>query len=48
MDYTLTPLGWTFMLVSLSCVYCLAAWCYRRVLTAPAEPAKPVEDFHSA
>ena len=45
---SLTPLGWTFMIVSLTFVVGLTAWCYMRVLTAPAEAPKQTKDFHSA
>lgn len=31
------PLGWTFMLVSVSAVVILTAWCFYKVLTAPPE-----------
>lgn len=48
MDYTINPLGWTFMILSLVFVVGLTAWCYKRVLSAPSEPAKPSKDFHSA
>lgn len=33
----LTPAGWAMMLVSLSFVWGLAIWCFRRVLTAPPD-----------
>lgn len=44
----MTALAWIFMLTSVSFVTVLMFWCFRRVLTAPVEPAKQVEDFHSA
>lgn len=31
----MTTGGWIFMCSSLTFVWVLAAWCYRRVLTAP-------------
>jgi hypothetical protein len=31
------PLGWIFMLVSVSTVVTLTAWCFYKVLTAPPE-----------
>jgi hypothetical protein len=36
------------MVLSLTFVIGLVSWCYYRVLTAPTEPPKQVEDFHSA
>ena len=45
---SLTIAGWIFMLVSVSFVVILTFYCFYRVLTAPTEPAKQVEDFHSA
>jgi len=33
----MTTLGLLFMIGSLTFVWGLAAWCYRKVLTAPAE-----------
>jgi hypothetical protein len=44
----MTVLGWIFMLSSLSFVWGLALWCFKRVLSAPQEPAKEFEEFHSA
>lgn len=32
----MTPLGWTFMIVSNSCVWGLVGWCFYKVLTTPA------------
>lgn len=29
--------GWALMIVSLAFVWTLVAWCFRRVLTAPAD-----------
>jgi hypothetical protein len=40
--------GWLFMVVSVAFVWGLTFWCFRRVLSAPAEPAKQVKEFHSA
>jgi len=31
----MTTLAWTIMLVSVTCVVSLVAWCYYKVLTAP-------------
>jgi hypothetical protein len=46
----MTTVGWIFMLVSLSFVWGLIAWCYSRILRLPPEmeTAKPARDFHSA
>ena len=44
----MTALAWIFMLLSVSFVTVLMLWCFKRVLGAPDEPAKEVEDFHSA
>jgi hypothetical protein len=44
----MTPLGWIFMIVSVSFVWTLAIWCFYRVLSAPRPPAEEVQDFHSA
>jgi hypothetical protein len=33
----MTLLGAIFMAVSLACVWGLAFWCFRKVLTAPAD-----------
>jgi hypothetical protein len=44
----MTALAWIFMLASVSFVAVLMLWCFKRVLGAPTEPAKEVEDFHSA
>lgn len=44
----MTTAGFVSMILSLVFVVGLTSWCYYRVLTAPAEPPKPVEDFHSA
>lgn len=37
----MTPLGWVFLICSLSFVWGLMFWCYHRVLTAPGEIEKP-------
>jgi hypothetical protein len=44
----MTFLGWLFLAVSLAFVWGLTLWCYYKVLTAPTEPSKGVEEFHSA
>lgn len=45
----MTPLGWTFMLLSLTFVWALVGWCYYKILSQPAEKvAQPAKDFHSA
>ena len=44
----MTTAGFVSMILSLVFVVGLVSWCYYRVLTAPSEPPKPVEDFHSA
>jgi hypothetical protein len=48
----MTPAGWIFLVVSLTFVWGLAIWCFRKVLTAPPdveeEIAKDLEPFHSA
>jgi hypothetical protein len=44
----LTTLGWIFMLVSTFSVATLTFYCFKRVLTAPAEPAEEVQHFRSA
>ena len=48
----MTPLGWIFLLLSLSLVWGLVIYCFHKVLTAP-EPvveqiAEDLEEFHSA
>lgn len=40
--------GVVFMSLSLLFVWGLTFWCFKRVLTAPEEPAKEFEEFHSA
>ena len=44
----MTTAGIVFMTLSLIFVWGLAFWCFRKVLAAPVEPPKQVEDFHSA
>jgi hypothetical protein len=44
----MTTAGLISMLLSLVFVVGLVAWCYHRVLTAPAEPPEQTKDFHSA
>lgn len=33
----MTPLGWIFMICSLTFVWGLVAWCFHKVLTAPEQ-----------
>ena len=35
--------GWIFMIVSITFVVVLTAWCYYRVLTTPGESTEPPE-----
>jgi hypothetical protein len=46
------PLGWIFLVTSLTFVWGLAIWCFKKVLTAPApveqEIADDLEKFRSA
>lgn len=44
----MTALGWIFMLVSVTSVWGLAAYCFYRVLTAPEPPAEEPQHFRSA
>lgn len=44
----MTTAGMISMVLSLTFVVGLVGWCYYRVLTAPQEPPKPTDDFHSA
>ena len=37
----MTPLGWTFLILSLTFVWGLTGWCFYKVLTAEAEIEKP-------
>jgi hypothetical protein len=45
---TLQPLGWILMLASVGFVTILTWWCFRKVLTLPAEEKDTVKDLHSA
>lgn len=36
----MTPAGWIFMIVSLTFVWGLVIWCFRRVLTQEEPPAE--------
>jgi hypothetical protein len=40
--------GWIFMLTSVSFVWTLTIYCFRRVLSYPEPPPEQVEHFHSA
>lgn len=44
----MTPMGWLFLLASLSFVWGLALWCFYKVLSFHEEPPEPVKKFHSA
>ena len=48
----MTVLGWLFLATSTLFVWGLTAWCFYRVLTAPADVehdiAEELEKFHSA
>jgi hypothetical protein len=44
----MNPLGWLFMIVSVSFVVILTGWCFYRVLSTHEEPPEPVKGFHSA
>lgn len=48
----MTPLGWTFLLLSTGLVWGMTGWCFYKVLTAPLpveeEIAEELESFHSA
>ena len=41
---TMQPLGWIFMIVSLTFVVGLTLFCYARLLTLPTDPAEDLED----
>jgi hypothetical protein len=41
----MTPIGWTFLIVSLTFVWGLTGWCYYRVLTAPGEIEPPPDSL---
>jgi hypothetical protein len=44
----MTTAGLVSMILSLTFVVGLVAWCYYRVLTAPTAPPEQSEHFHSA
>lgn len=44
----MTGLGWLFLILSLTFVWVLTAWCFWRVISIREEPPGPVKDFHSA
>lgn len=44
----MTALGWLFLILSLTFVWTLVVWCFRRVLKVREDPPGPVKDFHSA
>jgi hypothetical protein len=44
----MTPMGWLFLLTSLTVVWGLALWCYYKVLSVREDPPDPVKHFHSA
>jgi hypothetical protein len=44
----LSPLGWTFMIVSVTFVAVLMFWCFKKVLSLPPEEKSTVKDIHSA
>jgi hypothetical protein len=44
----MTFFGWVFLVTSLTFVWGLTIWCFRRVLSFPEEPPEPVKEFHSA
>lgn len=37
----MTPLGWTFLIVSLAFVWGLTGWCFYRVIVAPGDIVEP-------
>jgi hypothetical protein len=41
----MTPLGWVFLIVSLSFVWGLTGGCFYKVLTAPGEIEKPPDSL---
>ncbi len=41
---TMQPLGWAFMIISLTFVVGLVLFCYARLLTLPTDPAEELED----
>ncbi len=40
---TIQPLGWAFLVVSISFVVILVLWCYTKILSAPTDPAEVAE-----
>jgi hypothetical protein len=44
----MTPLGWVFLLASLTFVVSLTGWCFYKVLSVHEDPPDPVKEFHSA
>jgi hypothetical protein len=44
----MTPLGWLFLLASLTFVVSLTTWCFYKVLSVREDPPDPVKEFHSA
>jgi hypothetical protein len=44
----MTPLGWVFLLTSLTFVWGLTLWCFYKVLSFKEEPPDSVKHFHSA
>jgi len=44
----MTPLGWIFLVTSITFVWGLTGWCFYRVLTAPEPPDEEFEHFRSA
>jgi hypothetical protein len=45
---TLSPAGWILMILSVGFVTVLVVWCFKRVLSLPAEEKDTVKDLHSA
>lgn len=43
-EVVMQPLGWVFMILSLSFVVGLTLFCYARLLTLPTDPAEALED----
>jgi len=42
------PLGWVFLISSLTFVWGLTLWCFSKVLSSKEKPPESVKDFHSA
>lgn len=38
------PLGWVFLVCSLTFVFGLTFWCYGRILSLPTDPGEEAED----